>query len=83
MTDSERDAEMVLHAPFNIVRGFSARLGTLDNGMRTIILEIRYGSLPEETVEEVTLLWDEELTSKLAARLNGLIESEREPPTRQ
>lgn len=74
------ESDYVLRAPFNVLREFSARMGTMENGMRVIILQVRFDTLPEETAGEVTLLLDQDMASKLEVRLAEL--SERAPPGR-
>lgn len=80
LTIVENRDDMVLHGPFNVVRAYKARMATLDNGMRAMVLEIRFQVPPEDTVLEATLLWEEQHISNLLARLSEL--SEREPHTR-
>lgn len=70
MTNTEND--FVLHPPFNVVRKLSARMGTMTDGSRVLVLEFRYMTPPEEVEQEVTLLLDVDLTSKLEARLTEL-----------
>ncbi len=77
---ADNDGGLALHGPFNLVRAFSARMGTTDDGIRALILQLRFETLPGGTAQEATFLLDEALQSKLAARLTEL--SERERPLR-
>ena len=70
----------VLRPPFNVVRQLSVRTGTMDIGMRATVLEVRFDPVPEGPRQEVILLLDDDLTSKLEARLREL--SDLDPPAR-
>jgi len=74
--------DFVARGPFNFVREFSAVMCTADDGTRYAQLRIRFGVCPGETSDEIALMIDDELLSRLGVRLRELDQREREPHQR-